>query len=61
MTRLSMILPPPLTPPHRGEGDFACPALRHENPLSLERPLATPSPLWEGVRGGGFPGARCPA
>src|SRR5690606_30133351 len=30
--------PPPLTPPHKGEGDLAC---------------GFPSPLWGGVRGGG--------
>ncbi len=38
--------PPPLTPPHKGEGVTAT--------------SATPSPLWGGVRGGGaatFPGA----
>ena len=32
-------LPPPLTPPHKGEGD--------------SETLTTPSPLWGGVRGGG--------
>ncbi len=33
--------PPPLTPPHKGEGD--------------SETLATPSPLWGGVGGGGTP------
>ncbi|MCO5160349.1 MAG: hypothetical protein M9939_04390 [Mesorhizobium sp.] len=35
-------LPPPRTPPHKGEGDS-------------ER-SAPPSPLWGGIRGGGIPG-----
>jgi len=47
MVRFSTTLPPPLTPPHKGEGDSAA--------------LMTPSPLWGGVRGGAIPGARCPA
>ncbi len=34
-----MIAPPPLTPPHKGEGD-----------VNLSE---SPSPLWGGVRGGG--------
>ena len=34
-------VPPPLTPPHKGEGD--------------SETLTTPSPLWGGVRGGGNP------
>ena len=33
--------PPPLTPPHKGEGGSEAPASK------------TPSPLWGGVRGGG--------
>jgi hypothetical protein len=42
-TFLSIVrcLPPPLTPPHKGEGDLACGSF--------------PSPLWGGVRGGGAP------
>ena len=35
----SINLPPPLTPPHKGEGE-----LPHAK---------SPSPLWGGVRGGG--------
>ncbi len=35
------VVPPPLTPPHKGEGDSGAPR------------LASPSPLWGGVRGGG--------
>ncbi len=35
----SSVSPPPLTPPHKGEGKSGAPA--------------TPSPLWGGVRGGG--------
>jgi hypothetical protein len=34
-----VILPPPLTPPHKGEGDASA--------------SESPSPLWGGVRGGG--------
>jgi hypothetical protein len=37
--------PPPLTPPHKGEGVVSVSEF--------------PSPLWEGVRGGGF--KRCAA
>jgi DNA ligase-1 len=37
---LSANLPPPLTPPHKGEGNLACGSF--------------PSPLWGGVRGGGI-------
>jgi hypothetical protein len=35
-------LPPPLTPPHKGEGD--------------SEPSTTPSPLWGGIEGGGDAG-----
>ncbi len=33
------LAPPPLTPPHKGEGKLP--------------PAKSPSPLWGGVRGGG--------
>src|SRR5690606_15060328 len=36
-------VPPPLTPPHKGEGGIDA--------------TESPSPLWGGVRGGGAPGA----
>jgi uroporphyrin-III C-methyltransferase/precorrin-2 dehydrogenase/sirohydrochlorin ferrochelatase len=52
-------LPPPLTPPHKGEGDSGIhpPGIGDNKSAST---LATPSPLWGGVRGGGS-GARTPA
>ncbi len=43
-------LPPPLTPPHKGEGDR--PAAHGTFGRSASVP---PSPLWGGVRGGGAP------
>jgi cobalt-precorrin 5A hydrolase len=45
-------IPPPLTPPHKGEGDYvgqSAEALRSMRQEALE----SPSPLWGGVRGGG--------
>lgn len=39
MVNLGLAIPPPLTPPHNGEGKPAA--------------LATPSPLWGGIEGGG--------
>jgi hypothetical protein len=45
-------VPPPLTPPHKGEGEW--PAARPYAITGRETPtLAPPSPLWGGVRGGG--------
>jgi hypothetical protein len=41
MPRAFVLIPPPLTPPLKGEGDLACGSF--------------PSPLRGGVRGGGKP------
>jgi hypothetical protein len=49
---LSALLPPPLTPPHKGEG-AANAAMK---PASIEPGTClseSPSPLWGGARGGG--------
>ncbi len=48
-----MKIPPPLTPPHKGEGDSDIPAL-FINEFRRDAVPATPSPLWGGVRGGGI-------
>jgi hypothetical protein len=46
--------PPPLTPPHKGEGDVDVGAHRLMWLLSSgASPSNSPSPLWGGVRGGG--------
>jgi hypothetical protein len=42
--------PPPLTPPHKGKGDFYVAA---NESLLKRRCLPPSSPLWGGVRGGG--------
>jgi hypothetical protein len=39
VVNLGLAIPPPLSPPHKGEGKPAA--------------LATPSPLWGGIKGGG--------
>jgi len=45
-------LPPPLTPPHKGEGDqVGASAIPSET--EAREALDSPSPLWGGVRGGG--------
>ena len=46
-------LPPPLTPPHKGEGDSEPETLGRTGSSGGEA-LTTPSPLWGGVRGGGI-------
>ncbi len=49
-----MELPPPLTPPHKGEGDRL--ALRQAQSPAISRcttAAKSPSPMWGGVRGGG--------
>ena len=48
-------VPPPLTPPHKGEGDPGrLPACRLRTAMAAEAPAPrSPSPLWGGVRGGG--------
>ena len=54
-------LPPPLTPPHKGEGDLGTTAATLL-PALATCVSASPSPLWGGVRGGGATraGARHP-
>jgi phytoene dehydrogenase-like protein len=42
-------IPPPLTPPHKGEGDTAGLGTNDSSPTRG----SSPSPLWGGVRGGG--------
>jgi ATP-dependent helicase HrpB len=51
--RLARAVPPPLTPPHKGEGDTA--GSSTTNPSRAGG--SSPSPLWGGVRGGGNPTA----
>jgi NADPH2:quinone reductase len=48
-------IPPPLTPPHKGEGDFVGDSVfRSGSVAPLDAGVAeSPSPLWGGVRGGG--------
>ncbi len=47
-------VPPPLTPPHKGEGDFAAAMPRKiANDWCAAGLQAGPLPLWGGVRGGG--------
>ena len=49
-------IPPPLSPPHKGEGDFAATlALPDVGDFARTIAPASPSPLWGGVRGGGVP------
>ena len=50
------LLPPPLSPPHKGEGDAGI-AFRAKNVevCAIQRQAKSPSPLWGGVRGGGQP------
>ncbi len=43
--------PPPLTPPHKGEGDSATLGASIEEAVEASK---SPSPLWGGVRGGGL-------
>jgi cobalt-precorrin 5A hydrolase len=45
-------IPPPLTPPHKGEGDHAG-ALAKTSEIGARETPESPSPLWGGVRGGG--------
>ena len=46
--------PPPLTPPHKGEGGVHVGVQRLMRMLSSSASLSnSPSPLWGGVRGGG--------
>ena len=45
--------PPPLTPPHKGEGKPAPQPLVAQVFRSGLQPRCSPSPLWGGVRGGG--------
>ncbi|MEQ1952224.1 zinc-binding dehydrogenase [Mesorhizobium yinganensis] len=49
-------IPPPLTPPHKGEGDSATlmPDRAKVQAFETEAPTASPSPLWGGARGGGI-------
>ena len=53
-----MASPPPLTPPHKGEGNFAA-ASQPQTLAIYDETVASmfPSPLWGGVRGGGEAGA----
>ena len=44
------VIPPPLTPPHKGEGDLRPPATSVAEGADVD---ISPSPLWGGVRGGG--------
>jgi dimethylglycine dehydrogenase len=47
-------LPPPLSPPHKGEGDFQTPArTNHDAVLDKANVQASPSPLWGGNEDGG--------
>src|SRR5690242_7743721 len=49
-----MEIPPPLTPPHKGGGDFApCRVAQISTILAGKAAPASPSPLWGGDRGGG--------
>ena len=52
----SAFIPPPLTPPHKGEGDTVGASVpRTGNVAPLDAGVAeSPSPLWGGVRGGGM-------
>jgi hypothetical protein len=43
--------PPPLTPPHKGEGDFV--ELAASGRPRVGSACTFPSPLWGGIRGGG--------
>jgi hypothetical protein len=45
-------VPPPLTPPHKGEGDAILNAYAQSCTLASVSP-GFPSPLWGGGRGGG--------
>ena len=45
--------PPPLTPPHKGEGDSESLAPGETWHCKAHTPTS-PSPLWGGVRGGGM-------
>jgi hypothetical protein len=49
---LGIGVPPPLTPPHKGEGDSSIGAYEQLETLTAGTP-GFPSPLWGGVRGGG--------
>jgi hypothetical protein len=48
-------VPPPLSPPHKGEGDAVI-AFRDEiiEICAMQRQTKSPSPLWGGARGGGL-------
>jgi hypothetical protein len=64
---LARVAPPPLTPPHKGEGDVSAAHDRNRqcctattdserSPIEMRRSRATqvpPSPLWGGIQGGG--------
>jgi dimethylglycine dehydrogenase len=47
-------LPPPLTPPHKGEGDSVVSRATPSGVSLGDVALQSPSPLWGGVRGGGM-------
>ncbi len=49
------VTPPPLTPPHKGEGVRRRRAWLYKVRQSAS--LTSPSPLWGGVRGGGMQGS----
>ena len=49
------VIPPPPTPPHKGEGVRRRPAWLDKGRQSAS--LTSPSPLWGGVRGGGMQGS----
>ena len=46
-------IPPPLAPPHKGEGNPVAPYLVEGSDFTGTMVPASPSPLWGGVRGGG--------
>jgi hypothetical protein len=57
---VSAVIPPPLTPPHKGEGDSE--TSRLSTPTGDEaQASAPPSPLWGGIEGGGSEAPRSSA
>ncbi len=46
-------VPPPLTSPHKGEGDAVITVVTNVPAARPGAAAKSPSPLWGGVRGGG--------